>query len=27
LARLHHLFEITPPGGTPDGARPPINLT
>ena len=26
LARLHHLFEITPPGGTPDGARPAINL-
>jgi anti-anti-sigma factor len=26
LARLHHLFEITPPGNTPDGARPPINL-
>jgi anti-anti-sigma factor len=21
LARLHHLFEITPPGSTPDGAR------
>ena len=26
LARLHHLFEITPPGSTPDGKRPPINL-
>jgi len=26
LARLHHLFEITPPGSTPDGASPPINL-
>jgi anti-sigma B factor antagonist len=22
LARLHHLFEITPPGGAPDGALP-----
>ena len=27
LARLHHLFEITPPGSIPDGARPPISLT
>lgn len=27
LARLHHLFEITPSGSIPDGARPPINLT
>lgn len=26
LARLHHLFEITQPGGTPDGTPPPINL-
>ena len=26
LARLHHLFEITPSGSTPDGALPPINL-
>lgn len=26
LARLHHLFEITQPGGTPDGALPPMNL-
>ena len=26
LARLHHLFEITQPGSTPDGALPPINL-
>ena len=23
LARLHHLFEIAPSGGTPDGERPP----
>jgi anti-anti-sigma factor len=27
LARLHHLFEITPPGRMPDGALPTINLT
>ena len=27
LARLHHLFEITPPGSTPDGALPAMNLT
>ena len=27
LARLHHLFEITQPGSTPDGALPPISLT
>ncbi len=27
LARLHHLFEITQPSGTPDGALPPISLT
>lgn len=27
LARLHHLFEITPPGSAPAGVRPPINLT
>ena len=26
LARLHHLFEITHPGSTADGARPAINL-
>jgi anti-anti-sigma factor len=26
LARLHHLFEITPRGNAPDAARPPINL-
>jgi anti-anti-sigma factor len=26
LARLHHLFEITQPGGTPDGTLPPLNL-
>lgn len=26
LARLHHLFEITQPGGTPEGVLPPINL-
>jgi len=26
LARLHHLFEITPPGGAPDGTPPAINL-
>ena len=26
LARLHHLFEITPAGGAPDGALPPIHL-
>ena len=26
LARLHHMFEITPPGSTSDGTRPPINL-
>lgn len=23
LTRLHHLFEIAPSGGTPDGERPP----
>ena len=27
LARLHHLFEMTPPSSTPDGAGPPISLT
>ena len=27
LARLHHLFEIRPPGSTPDGALAVINLT
>lgn len=27
LARLHHLFEITQPGSTPDGVLPPIKLT
>ena len=27
LARLHHLFEITPSGSTPEGALSPINLT
>ena len=27
LARLHHLFEITQPGSTPDEALAPINLT
>ena len=26
LARLHHLFEIAPPGSTPDGAHPAIDL-
>ena len=26
LARLHHLFEITQPDGTPNGALSPINL-
>lgn len=26
LARLHHLFEITPQGSTPEGTLPPINL-
>jgi anti-anti-sigma factor len=26
LARLHHLFEISHPESTPDGALPPINL-
>ena len=26
LARLHHLFEITPRGNTPDGALPAIDL-
>ena len=27
LARLHHLFEIAPPGSHPDGVLPEINLT
>jgi len=27
LARLHHLFEITPTGSTSDRTLPPINLT
>ena len=27
LAQLHHLFEIAPPGSTPEGGLPPINLT